>query len=163
VIFPAAWRATGFELLTRCRLACGQRDEAGVAARRAQALADALGLRVPAAMAGGAAAAVALESGDPRHAAELRRLGHRHLHRRTRPGTADGTRVESLTERELQVGRLIVDRRTNTQIAAELFLSPKTVETHDRNLFDKLGVASRVEVARVIERADREAHKPAPR
>jgi DNA-binding NarL/FixJ family response regulator len=70
--------------------------------------------------------------------------------------------VESLTERELQVARLIVDRRTNPQIAAELFLSPKTVETHIRNLFHKLGVSSRVEVARAIERADREAAKPAP-
>ena len=63
----------------------------------------------------------------------------------------------SLTERELQVARLIVDRKTNPQIAAELFLSPKTVETHIRNLFHKLGVSSRVEVARVVERADRDA------
>jgi DNA-binding NarL/FixJ family response regulator len=61
--------------------------------------------------------------------------------------------VESLTERELQVAQLIVDRRTNPQIAAELFLSTKTVESHVRNLFHKLGVSSRVEVARVVERA----------
>jgi DNA-binding CsgD family transcriptional regulator len=68
-----------------------------------------------------------------------------------------GSLVDSLTERELQVARLVVDRRTNAEIAAELFLSTKTVETHLRNLFHKLGVSSRVEVARVIERADREA------
>jgi DNA-binding NarL/FixJ family response regulator len=85
---------------------------------------------------------------------ELRRLGHRKLHRRTRAGKADGTGVESLTERELQIARLVVDRKTNSQIAAELFLSPKTVETHIRNLFHKLDVSSRVEVARVVERAD---------
>jgi DNA-binding CsgD family transcriptional regulator len=44
----------------------------------------------------------------------------------------------SLTERELQVARLVVDRRTNPEIAAELFLSQKTVETHLRNIFHKM-------------------------
>ena len=85
---------------------------------------------------------------------ELRKLG-RSVHRRTRPGKADGTGVDSLTERELQIARLVVDRKTNPQIAAELFLSSKTVETHLRNTFRKLGVTSRVEVARAVERAER--------
>ena len=88
---------------------------------------------------------------------ELRGLGHR-IHRRTRPGKLDGTGVDSLTERELQVARLVVDRRTNPEIAEALFLSPKTVETHMRNIFRKLGVSSRVEVARTVERADRALH-----
>jgi DNA-binding CsgD family transcriptional regulator/tetratricopeptide (TPR) repeat protein len=83
---------------------------------------------------------------------ELRRLGHR-VHRRTRPGKADGVGVESLTERELEVAWLVVDRRTNPEIADALFLSPKTVETHLRNIFRKLAVSSRVEVARAVERA----------
>jgi ATP/maltotriose-dependent transcriptional regulator MalT len=87
---------------------------------------------------------------------ELGKLGRRR-HRRTRRGRTDGTGVDTLTERELQIARLIVDRRTNAQIAADLFLSPKTVETHVRNLFHKLGVSSRVDVARTVERADREA------
>jgi ATP/maltotriose-dependent transcriptional regulator MalT len=82
---------------------------------------------------------------------ELRRLGHR-IHRRTRPGKIEGTAVEALTERELQVARLVVDRRTNPEIAEALFLSPKTVETHMRNIFRKLDVSSRVEVARTVER-----------
>ena len=69
-------------------------------------------------------------------------------------GKADGTGIEPLTERELEVARLVVDRKTNAQIAAELFLSPKTVETHIRHLFQKLEVSSRVEVARVVERAE---------
>jgi DNA-binding NarL/FixJ family response regulator len=85
---------------------------------------------------------------------ELGRLGHR-PHRRTRPGTTDGSGIEALTERELQVARLVVDRKTNPEIAAELFLSQKTVETHLRNIFDKLGVADRVALARAVERADR--------
>jgi DNA-binding NarL/FixJ family response regulator len=84
---------------------------------------------------------------------ELRKLGQR-IHRRTRAGRADGTGIDTLTARELQVARLVVDRRTNPEIAAELFLSQKTVETHLRNIFRKLDVASRVELARAVERAD---------
>jgi DNA-binding NarL/FixJ family response regulator len=89
-----------------------------------------------------------------------RRLGKlgRRPHRRTRRGKTDGVGLESLTERELEVARMVVDRKTNSQIASELFLSPKTVETHIRHLFQKLEVSSRVDVARVVERADREAH-----
>jgi len=85
---------------------------------------------------------------------ELGKLGKR-VHRRTRRGKADGSGIELLTERELEVARLVVDRKTNAQIAEELFLSPKTVETHVRHLFQKLEVSSRVEVARVVEREER--------
>jgi ATP/maltotriose-dependent transcriptional regulator MalT len=84
---------------------------------------------------------------------ELGKLGHR-PHRRTRAGTTDGTGIDTLTERELQVARLVVDRKTNPEIAAELFLSKKTVETHLRNIFRKIGVSSRVELARAVEHAD---------
>jgi DNA-binding NarL/FixJ family response regulator/tetratricopeptide (TPR) repeat protein len=99
--------------------------------------------------------------GAPRRRAaaeqELRRLGHRRLHRRTRPGEPGGVGLAALTGRELEVARLVADRRTNSQIAAELFLSPKTVETHIRSLFTKLDVSSRVEIARAVERAARDA------
>ena len=88
---------------------------------------------------------------------ELGKLGRRN-HRRTRPGKADATGLESLTGRELQVARLVVDRKTNPEIAAELFLSKKTVETHLRHIFRKLDVSSRVELARAVERADRAGH-----
>ncbi len=71
----------------------------------------------------------------------------------SQPGVADGAGVDALTQRELEIARRIVDRRTNRQIAEELFLSPKTVETHIRNIFAKLGADSRVEVARIVERA----------
>ena len=59
-----------------------------------------------------------------------------------------------MTEREHQVAQLVVGRKTNPEIAAELFLSQKTIETHLRNIFRKLDVASRVELARAVERAD---------
>jgi len=90
---------------------------------------------------------------------ELGKLGHR-THRRTRPGKPGAAGIESLTERELQVARLVADRKTNPQIAAELFLSQKTVETHLRNIFRKVDVPSRVGLARAIERADRTAGTP---
>jgi ATP/maltotriose-dependent transcriptional regulator MalT len=88
---------------------------------------------------------------------ELRHLGHR-VQRRTRRGKAGGVGIETLTERELQIARLVVDRRTNPEIAAGLFLSQKTIESHLRNIFHKLGVASRVELARAVEQADRRAN-----
>ena len=93
--------------------------------------------------------------GAPRRAAaverRLRGLGHRRLHHRTPPGTGN-TGVASLTDRELEIARLIADRRTNTEIASTLYLSGKTVETHIRNMFGKLAVSSRVEIARAVER-----------
>ncbi|HSC73399.1 MAG TPA: AAA family ATPase [Gaiellaceae bacterium] len=83
---------------------------------------------------------------------ELRKLGYR-IQQRTRPAGPTGTTLESLTERELQLAMLVCDRKTNPEIASELFLSQKTVETHLRNIFRKVGVSSRVELARAVERA----------
>jgi DNA-binding NarL/FixJ family response regulator len=80
---------------------------------------------------------------------ELRKLGH-HLHRRSRAGNGDGWGLGSLTERELEVAHLVVDRRTNREIAAELFLSEKTVEAHLRNIFNKVGVERRRDLAVVL-------------
>ena len=93
---------------------------------------------------------------------ELRLLGRR-VHRRTPPGQSDATGISALTEREGQIARLVVDRRTNREIGETLFLSPKTVETHLRNIFRKLDVSSRVEVARVVEHADSAAEPAASR
>jgi ATP/maltotriose-dependent transcriptional regulator MalT len=87
---------------------------------------------------------------------ELGKLGRR-PHRRTRPGAIDRVGIASLTERELQVARLVVNRKTNPEIATDLFLSQKTVETHLRNIFRKMIVTSRVELARAVERVERTA------
>ncbi len=96
------------------------------------------------------------ECGAPRHRdrveQELGRLGHRPS-RRSR-GATDVRGLESLTGREREVAQLLVKRLTNAEIAAELFLSEKTVESHLRNVFRKLDVGSRVEVARLIEEAE---------
>jgi ATP/maltotriose-dependent transcriptional regulator MalT len=219
-LIPGGWRSYCLELLTRCWLALGRRDEAKRAAECAGARAASVQLPLAAAWAARATAAVALHDSDPARAAalaltsataaddvhapieaalsrtlagrafaqadqadraiaelqraatelhacgalryrdeaerELGKLGHR-IHRRTRPGKTGGTALESLTERELQVARLVVDRKTNPEIATELFLSQKTVQTHLRHIFQKMDVASRVALARAVERADRTA------
>jgi DNA-binding CsgD family transcriptional regulator len=50
---------------------------------------------------------------------------------------------ESLTSQESVIARLVADGRTNREVAAELFLSVKTVEFHLANVFRKLGIRSR--------------------
>jgi DNA-binding NarL/FixJ family response regulator len=84
---------------------------------------------------------------------ELRQLGARS---ETRGLVAAGdVGLASLSTREREVAELVRDRKTNKQIAADLFLSDKTIESHLRNIFFKLGVGSRVEVARAVEREHR--------
>jgi DNA-binding CsgD family transcriptional regulator len=92
---------------------------------------------------------------------ELGKLGRR-PHRRTRAGKTNGIGIDSLTERQIQVARLVVDRKTNAEIAAELFLSEKTVEAHLRNIFVKIGVSTRVELAREVVGAELEARTTSP-
>jgi DNA-binding CsgD family transcriptional regulator len=63
------------------------------------------------------------------------------LHRRS-----VGSR-EGLTAQEAQIARLAADGRTNPEIGAELFLSPRTVEWHLGKVFAKLGIGSRRELS----------------
>ena len=63
--------------------------------------------------------------------------------------------LQELTDREREVLKLMAEGRSNESIAHRLGVGPKTVETHIRNIFAKLGADSRVEVARIVERADR--------
>jgi len=148
-------RAVELALAAAAGFAATPLDEAQARLVASRALATAGRLEHAAEQAERAAATFDHRGAPARRAAAervLRRLGHRRLHRRSRPGTGD-VGVAALTERELQVARMIIDRRTNAEIAAALFLSPKTVESHIRNLFHKLSVSSRVEVARAVERA----------
>ena len=215
-LIPGGWRASYFELLTRCWLALDRPAEAAAAAARAEAVAAHVGLDHAASMAGRARAAVALHAGDAARAAEQalaaaaaadevgarvdaalcrvlagralaaagdtdraqteleraaaalddcgarryrdaaerewRKLGG-HPPTRARAKAASGDGLDALSRRERDVALLVVDRRTNPEIAAELFLSVKTVEAHMRNMFRKLDVSSRVELARAVEHA----------
>jgi DNA-binding NarL/FixJ family response regulator len=83
-------------------------------------------------------------------ARELRRRGVKTGARRRRAPGGDG--LAGLSGREREVADLVALGRTNKEIAAELFLSEKTVESHMSRLFGKLGVRSRAEVAEAVGR-----------
>ena len=59
-----------------------------------------------------------------------------------------------LTARELEILRLVADGRSNAEIAAELYIAPKTASVHVSHILTKLGVANRVEAAAAARRLD---------
>ena len=72
---------------------------------------------------------------------ELRATGDVVRHR-------DPEAIWQLTPQELQIARLVAKGASNRDAAAELFLSPRTVEYHLRKVFTKLGISSRTELVR---------------
>jgi DNA-binding NarL/FixJ family response regulator len=75
--------------------------------------------------------------------AELRAAGDPVTHPGRRP-------VGDLTPQQQEIARLVGEGATNREIAATLVLSPRTVDHHLRNIFAKLGVRSRVELAALL-------------
>jgi LuxR family maltose regulon positive regulatory protein len=53
--------------------------------------------------------------------------------------------IEPLSDREMQVLKLLADRLSNPEIAQRLFISLPTVKSHTRNIYGKLGVHDRKE------------------
>ncbi|MFE6555693.1 LuxR C-terminal-related transcriptional regulator [Streptomyces sp. NPDC057746] len=76
--------------------------------------------------------------------AELRASGE------TRRRQSDG--IDQLTPQELQVTRLVAEGLSNREIAARLFLSPRTISTHLYRIYPKVGVSSRTELASAMAR-----------
>jgi DNA-binding CsgD family transcriptional regulator len=75
--------------------------------------------------------------------AVFERLGAQTASARTRELLGARPQVAGLTQRELEVLRLVAAGKSNRQIAEELYLSVKTVARHLSNIFHKIGVSSR--------------------
>ena len=61
----------------------------------------------------------------------------------------DPSTTADLTPQELQVARFVAEGLTNREVAAQLFLSPRTIDFHLRNVYRKLGISSRTALARL--------------
>jgi DNA-binding CsgD family transcriptional regulator len=63
---------------------------------------------------------------------------------------ADASRADELTPQELKIALLVAQGMTNREVAASLFLSPKTIEHHLSAIYRKLDVRSRTQLARLL-------------
>jgi DNA-binding NarL/FixJ family response regulator len=65
-----------------------------------------------------------------------------------------------LTPQEVTVARLVASGLTNREVAAELFLSTKTIESHLSQIFGKLGISSRRQIAKHMPVSARPSKSP---
>ena len=63
---------------------------------------------------------------------------------------------DDLTAQERQIAELARDGLSNSEIAARLFLSPRTVEWHLRHVYSKLGIRTRRQLASALQASDPE-------
>src|SRR5512143_1105419 len=67
-----------------------------------------------------------------------------------------------ITAREGEIVRLLIEGRTNEEIAARLFISDHTVKNHIHNVYRKLGIGNRVRLIQCFRSALEESGPPAP-
>jgi ATP/maltotriose-dependent transcriptional regulator MalT len=79
---------------------------------------------------------------------QFRQVGHRP------PPKSVASGVAGLTARELEVARLVAQRKSNKAIGKELDMAPRTASTHLSNIYQKLGISSRGELADLIREFD---------
>ena len=79
---------------------------------------------------------------------------------RTHPGTSGRRRAQGLTPSEQRVAELAVSGLTNRDIAATLFISPKTVEVNLSRIYRKLNIRSRVELYKALGTPNTEHRTP---
>ncbi|WP_233562995.1 LuxR C-terminal-related transcriptional regulator [Micromonospora musae] len=65
-------------------------------------------------------------------------------------GAPDPAAARLLTGQQLRIAQLVAEGATNREVAARMFLSTRTVDHHLRNIFHRLGVRSRTELARAL-------------
>jgi DNA-binding CsgD family transcriptional regulator len=97
--------------------------------------------------------AIGLDAFADRTRVELRATGERV--RKRELGT-----LEELTPQEVQIAALVSRGGANREIAAQLFVSPSTVEYHVRKVFRKLGVTSRTQLAHYMINEGVGVHEP---
>ncbi len=133
----AQWR------LAEALAEAGRRDEAAAVWRTARDTAARLGAAPLGAALDGLARRARLDHGNGGSANGHGSGGH---------GPGRTSPLAALTDREREVLRLLARGRSNREIGAELFITPKTASVHVSNILAKLGAASRTEAAAIAYR-----------